>query len=190
MPAGSHVRLNLQTGQREVRLGEEQLKYWTQNHRCGSRVTPDSYRLGAVAYTREANQTLVERIHTLLSVVKLSLCREGEKIASTLSPENLKQVMKKIKEDLSSVNKDSQKKVKHVDNGFVIKPHEVVIVWVLNLSRIARLCPKDADRLKFTGTVLFFFPDYFIMARTPNFSQKDCMIPWHRSQERGVINSL
>uniref|UniRef100_A0A3P9QFQ8 Nucleotide exchange factor SIL1 n=1 Tax=Poecilia reticulata TaxID=8081 RepID=A0A3P9QFQ8_POERE len=31
VPAGSHVRLNLQTGEREVRLGEEQLKYWTQN---------------------------------------------------------------------------------------------------------------------------------------------------------------
>nr|XP_020466969.1 nucleotide exchange factor SIL1 isoform X2 [Monopterus albus] len=33
VPAGSHVRLNLQTGQREVRLGEEQLKYRTQEHR-------------------------------------------------------------------------------------------------------------------------------------------------------------
>ncbi|XP_074530910.1 nucleotide exchange factor SIL1 [Halichoeres trimaculatus] len=33
VPAGSHVRLNLQTGQREVRLGEEQRKYWTQGHR-------------------------------------------------------------------------------------------------------------------------------------------------------------
>ncbi|XP_054879319.1 nucleotide exchange factor SIL1 isoform X1 [Poeciliopsis prolifica] len=33
VPAGSHVRLNLQTGEREVRLGEEQLKYWTQQHR-------------------------------------------------------------------------------------------------------------------------------------------------------------
>lgn len=33
VPAGSHVRLNLQTGQREVRLGKEQLKYWTHNHR-------------------------------------------------------------------------------------------------------------------------------------------------------------
>ncbi|KAF7644565.1 hypothetical protein LDENG_00219820 [Lucifuga dentata] len=32
VPAGSHVRLNLQTGQREVRLGEEQLKYWTHKH--------------------------------------------------------------------------------------------------------------------------------------------------------------
>ncbi|XP_017278581.1 nucleotide exchange factor SIL1 [Kryptolebias marmoratus] len=32
VPAGSHVRLNLQTGEREVRLGEEQLKYWTQEH--------------------------------------------------------------------------------------------------------------------------------------------------------------
>lgn len=36
VPAGSHVRLNLQTGQREVRLGEEQLKYWTHEHRYGS----------------------------------------------------------------------------------------------------------------------------------------------------------
>ncbi|CAL8356848.1 unnamed protein product [Merluccius merluccius] len=33
VPAGSHVRLNLQTGQREVRLGEEQIKYWTHKHR-------------------------------------------------------------------------------------------------------------------------------------------------------------
>uniref|UniRef100_A0A8C7VAI6 Nucleotide exchange factor SIL1 n=1 Tax=Oryzias sinensis TaxID=183150 RepID=A0A8C7VAI6_9TELE len=33
VPAGSHVRLNLQTGEREVRLGEEKLKYWTQQHR-------------------------------------------------------------------------------------------------------------------------------------------------------------
>lgn len=32
VPRGSHVRLNLQTGQREVRVGEEQLKYWTQHH--------------------------------------------------------------------------------------------------------------------------------------------------------------
>lgn len=32
VPAGSHVRLNIQTGQREVRMGEEQLKYWTQQH--------------------------------------------------------------------------------------------------------------------------------------------------------------
>ncbi|XP_076744411.1 nucleotide exchange factor SIL1 [Maylandia zebra] len=33
VPQGSHVRLNLQTGEREVRLGEEQLKYWTEEHR-------------------------------------------------------------------------------------------------------------------------------------------------------------
>ncbi|CAN9514549.1 unnamed protein product [Ophioblennius macclurei] len=32
VPPGSHVRLNLQTGEREVRLGEEQLKYWRQEH--------------------------------------------------------------------------------------------------------------------------------------------------------------
>ncbi|XP_067104453.1 nucleotide exchange factor SIL1 [Osmerus mordax] len=33
VPIGSHVRLNLQTGQREVRLGEEQLKYLGDKHR-------------------------------------------------------------------------------------------------------------------------------------------------------------
>ncbi|KAG7278052.1 hypothetical protein CRUP_003714 [Coryphaenoides rupestris] len=33
VPAGSHVRLNLQTGKREVRLGEEQIQYWTHKHR-------------------------------------------------------------------------------------------------------------------------------------------------------------
>uniref|UniRef100_A0A3B3V1N2 Nucleotide exchange factor SIL1 n=1 Tax=Poecilia latipinna TaxID=48699 RepID=A0A3B3V1N2_9TELE len=39
VPAGSHVRLNLQTGEREVRLGEEQLKYWTQQHRWRAVLT-------------------------------------------------------------------------------------------------------------------------------------------------------
>uniref|UniRef100_A0A3Q0SYI3 Nucleotide exchange factor SIL1 n=1 Tax=Amphilophus citrinellus TaxID=61819 RepID=A0A3Q0SYI3_AMPCI len=39
VPPGSHVRLNLQTGEREVRLGEEQLKYWTQEHRWEFRLT-------------------------------------------------------------------------------------------------------------------------------------------------------
>uniref|UniRef100_A0A3Q2EF25 Nucleotide exchange factor SIL1 n=1 Tax=Cyprinodon variegatus TaxID=28743 RepID=A0A3Q2EF25_CYPVA len=43
VPAGSHVRLNLQTGQREVRLGEEQLKYWTQEHREPS-IDPDELK--------------------------------------------------------------------------------------------------------------------------------------------------
>ncbi|KAI1884996.1 hypothetical protein AGOR_G00215640 [Albula goreensis] len=36
VPAGSHVRLNLQTGQREVKLGEEgSLKYWSDGKRKG-----------------------------------------------------------------------------------------------------------------------------------------------------------
>uniref|UniRef100_A0A3B3TVX5 Nucleotide exchange factor SIL1 n=2 Tax=Poecilia latipinna TaxID=48699 RepID=A0A3B3TVX5_9TELE len=48
VPAGSHVRLNLQTGEREVRLGEEQLKYWTQQHReeekSWSSIDPDEVK--------------------------------------------------------------------------------------------------------------------------------------------------
>ncbi|KAI2656921.1 Nucleotide exchange factor SIL1 [Labeo rohita] len=36
VPAGSHVRLNLQTGQREVKMGEEEdLKYWRDGNRQG-----------------------------------------------------------------------------------------------------------------------------------------------------------
>ncbi|XP_041800161.1 nucleotide exchange factor SIL1 [Chelmon rostratus] len=65
VPAGSHVRLNLQTGQREVRLGEEQLKYWTQEH------------------------------------------RGKEETQSPFSPDELKQALKKIKEDLNSESKDT-----------------------------------------------------------------------------------
>uniref|UniRef100_UPI0037E71C72 nucleotide exchange factor SIL1 n=1 Tax=Semicossyphus pulcher TaxID=241346 RepID=UPI0037E71C72 len=68
VPAGSHVRMNLQTGQREVRLGEEQLKYWTQEH------------------------------------------REPEEIEASFSPEELKQAMKKIKEDLNAGSKDTEQK--------------------------------------------------------------------------------
>ncbi|KAL6118026.1 sil1 [Pungitius sinensis] len=59
VPAGSHVRLNLQTGHREVRLGEEQLKYWTQEH------------------------------------------RENENDQSTISADELKRAMKKMKDDLN-----------------------------------------------------------------------------------------
>nr|XP_019934043.1 PREDICTED: nucleotide exchange factor SIL1 isoform X2 [Paralichthys olivaceus] len=65
VPAGSHVRLNLQTGQREVRLGEEQLKYMTQDHR-------------------------------------------GEESQSVFSPDELKQAMKNIKEDLNPDSKASK----------------------------------------------------------------------------------
>uniref|UniRef100_G3Q693 Nucleotide exchange factor SIL1 n=1 Tax=Gasterosteus aculeatus TaxID=69293 RepID=G3Q693_GASAC len=61
VPAGSHVRLNLQTGQREVRLGEEQLKYWTHEH------------------------------------------REIEDDQSTISADELKRAMKKMKEDLNPI---------------------------------------------------------------------------------------
>ncbi|KAL7395766.1 hypothetical protein ABVT39_022820 [Epinephelus coioides] len=65
VPAGSHVRLNLQTGQREVRLGEEKLKYWTQEH------------------------------------------RDKEEIQSLFNPDELKQALKKMKEDLNPVTKDT-----------------------------------------------------------------------------------
>ncbi|KAM9356784.1 nucleotide exchange factor SIL1 [Symphorus nematophorus] len=66
VPPGSHVRLNLQTGQREVRLGEEQLKYWTREH------------------------------------------RQEEETQSSFSPDELKKAMKKIKEDMNSVSRDSE----------------------------------------------------------------------------------
>ncbi|KAK1904450.1 Nucleotide exchange factor SIL1 [Dissostichus eleginoides] len=67
VPAGSHVRLNLQTGQREVRLGEEQLKYLDQEH-------------------RETEET-------------------------SISPEELKRVMKKIKEDMKPESAEHQDSV-------------------------------------------------------------------------------
>ncbi|XP_029021271.1 nucleotide exchange factor SIL1 isoform X2 [Betta splendens] len=65
VPTGSHVRLNLQTGQREVQLGEEQLKYWTQKH------------------------------------------KKSEGIQS-ISPDEMKHAMKKIKEDFKSADKNTE----------------------------------------------------------------------------------
>ncbi|XP_072292300.1 nucleotide exchange factor SIL1 [Eucyclogobius newberryi] len=47
VPSGSHVRLNLQTGQREVRLGEEQLKWTQQNSETQDRpsfMNPDELK--------------------------------------------------------------------------------------------------------------------------------------------------
>ncbi|XP_020510424.2 nucleotide exchange factor SIL1 [Labrus bergylta] len=67
VPAGSHVRLNLQTGQREVRLGEEQLKYWTQEEH-----------------------------------------REQEEPRSSLGPDELKQAMKKIKDEMKASSRDTE----------------------------------------------------------------------------------
>ncbi|CAL8264310.1 unnamed protein product [Lota lota] len=43
VPAGSHVKLNLQTGQREVRLGEEQMKYRTHKQRYDILKSNQSY---------------------------------------------------------------------------------------------------------------------------------------------------
>lgn len=70
VPPGSHVRLNLQTGQREVRLGEEQLKYRDHKHR-----------------------------------------QEEEEIQSSFSADELKQALKKMKEDMNPVNKNQQDSV-------------------------------------------------------------------------------
>ncbi|XP_029918197.1 nucleotide exchange factor SIL1 [Myripristis murdjan] len=66
VPTGSHVRLNLQTGQREVRLGEEQLKYWSHKHR-----------------------------------------QEEEEIPPSFKADELKQALKRMKEDLSPESKDT-----------------------------------------------------------------------------------
>ncbi|XP_072252385.1 nucleotide exchange factor SIL1 isoform X2 [Leuresthes tenuis] len=71
VPAGSHVRLNMQTGEREVRLGEEQLKYWTQKHRCGCQLNTSSFNM------------------------------EKEDAGTSFSPDELKRAMRKIKEDTS-----------------------------------------------------------------------------------------
>ncbi|XP_029297621.1 nucleotide exchange factor SIL1 isoform X2 [Cottoperca gobio] len=65
VPAGSHVRLNLQSGQREVRAGAEQLKHWTQDH------------------------------------------RETGDVQSSISPDELKRAMAKIKEDLKPAITDT-----------------------------------------------------------------------------------
>uniref|UniRef100_A0A3Q3WWW4 Nucleotide exchange factor SIL1 n=1 Tax=Mola mola TaxID=94237 RepID=A0A3Q3WWW4_MOLML len=105
VPAGSHVRLNLQTGQREVRLGEEQLKYWTQNHRCGPRVTPDSYRLGAAAYTREANQILEERIPKIQTLDRQDMAQ------LELLVETDFQIMKRLLEQLNSSGSTVEQKL-------------------------------------------------------------------------------
>lgn len=104
VPPGSHVRLNLQTGQREVRLGEEQLKYWTQEHRCGSCSTRKHDFFAILC-------TMVEDRQNVNIVCNAVLPRERGETQSTFSPDELKQAMKKIKEDLNPANKDPDPQV-------------------------------------------------------------------------------
>ncbi|XP_026886581.2 nucleotide exchange factor SIL1 [Electrophorus electricus] len=62
VPAGSHVRLNLQTGQREAKLGEEEgLKYWTDGKRQGmvnqnaASFTPQELKEALKKFKKEAD---------------------------------------------------------------------------------------------------------------------------------------
>ncbi|XP_044062107.1 nucleotide exchange factor SIL1 isoform X2 [Siniperca chuatsi] len=79
VPAGSHVRLNLQTGQREVRLGEEQLKYGTREHReteeIQSPFSPDELKRAMKKIKEDLNPDSVASKYRPLEELKTDMAQ-------------------------------------------------------------------------------------------------------------------
>ncbi|TNN63890.1 Nucleotide exchange factor SIL1 [Liparis tanakae] len=129
VPAGSHVRLNLQTGQREVKLGEEQLKYWTQEHRetegIQSTISPDELKR-AMKKMEELNP---ERKDTDSVASKFRPLDELKRDMAQLDllVETDVQIMKRLLDQFNSSNSTTEQKlnilleleylVHQVDNG-------------------------------------------------------------------------
>ncbi|KAK9517608.1 hypothetical protein VZT92_022965 [Zoarces viviparus] len=116
VPAGSHVRLNLQTGQREVRLGEEQLKYWTQEHReteeIRSTISPDELKramkkmedLSPVSKDTDQQDTVTSRYRPLEE-----LKRDFAQL--DLLVETDVQIMKRLLDQFNSSNSTTEQKL-------------------------------------------------------------------------------
>uniref|UniRef100_A0A672H2S4 Nucleotide exchange factor SIL1 n=1 Tax=Salarias fasciatus TaxID=181472 RepID=A0A672H2S4_SALFA len=113
VPAGSHVRLNLQTGEREVRLGEEQLKYWSQEHReeqeALSSFSPDELKramkkIKADSISAEQQASAGSRFRPLEELKK-------DMAELDLLVETDVQIMKRLLEQLNNSNASPEQRV-------------------------------------------------------------------------------
>nr|XP_046261998.1 nucleotide exchange factor SIL1 isoform X2 [Scatophagus argus] len=109
VPAGSHVRLNLQTGQREVRLGEEQLKYWTQEHSERGEVkpsfSPDELKRAMKKIKEDLNSDSVASKYRPIEELKRDMAQ------LELLVETDVQIMRRLLEQLNSSNSTTEQRL-------------------------------------------------------------------------------
>lgn len=113
VPAGSHVRLNLQTGEREVRLGEEQLKYWREEHReeeeMPSSFSPDELKKAMKKIKEDSNaaqhHASVESRFRPLEELKKDMAQLDLMVETDI------QIMKRLVEQLNSSSTTTEQKV-------------------------------------------------------------------------------
>ncbi|XP_045887615.1 nucleotide exchange factor SIL1 [Micropterus dolomieu] len=109
VPAGSHVRLNLQTGQREVRLGEEQLKYWTQEHgeaeETQSSFSPDELKRAMKKIKEDMNPDSVAYKYRPLEELKRDMAQ------LELLVETDAQIMRRLLTQFNSSNSTTEQRL-------------------------------------------------------------------------------
>ncbi|XP_040904655.1 nucleotide exchange factor SIL1 [Toxotes jaculatrix] len=109
VPAGSHVRLNLQTGQREVRLGEEQLKYWTQEHREGeetqSSFSPDELKKAMKKIKEDLNPESVASEYRPLEELKRDMAQLDLLVETDV------QIMRRLLDQFNSSNTTTEQRL-------------------------------------------------------------------------------
>ncbi|KAM7417075.1 hypothetical protein PAMA_016942 [Pampus argenteus] len=112
VPAGSHVRLNLQTGQREVRLGEEQLKYWTQKHgeeeETKTSFSPDELKRAMKKMKEDVNHDQQDSVSSTFRPLD-ELKREMAEL--DLLVETDVQIMRRLLDQFNSSNTTMQQKL-------------------------------------------------------------------------------
>ncbi|XP_030002260.1 nucleotide exchange factor SIL1 [Sphaeramia orbicularis] len=117
VPAGSHVRLNLETGQREVRMGEEQLKYWTMEHRDDDEVrssfSPDELKRAMKRIKEDMNP--VDKHHNQQDSV-LSKYRPLEELKRDMAQMDLLvetdvQILRRLLDQLNSSSSTTEQKL-------------------------------------------------------------------------------
>ena len=113
VPVGSHVRLNLQTGQREVRLGEEQLKYLGDKHRyCTQYVVPNQPNvLSSLTTDGCVCRRVLCDAHRLFIPVCVREVEDNGK-APSFSTQELKNALKKLKEGVEPETTEQEEKAK------------------------------------------------------------------------------
>ncbi|XP_069027561.1 nucleotide exchange factor SIL1 [Embiotoca jacksoni] len=117
VPAGSRVRLNLQTGEREVRLGDEQLKYWTQEHRekeeTQSSFSPDELKRAMKKIKEDLNpaskdtqrQDSVESKYRPLEELKRDMAQLDLLVETDV------QIMRRLLDQFNSSNSTTEQKM-------------------------------------------------------------------------------
>ncbi|KAM9377683.1 nucleotide exchange factor SIL1 [Pholidichthys leucotaenia] len=115
VPVGSHVRLNLQTGEKEVRLGEEQLKYWTEEHRETDEtqfsISPAEIKRAMKKIKEDLNQEKNDDQESVASKFRPIEELKKDMLALELMMETDVEIMQRLLDQYNSTNTTTEKKL-------------------------------------------------------------------------------